>query len=273
MKFYNFSLTIMLLSSTVSINSFWNKWVDTLSAKINNSTELIMHKEFPKAQRIEINNEQGSIVINSWKQDIIAIEVITTSSESCLKDIKVDMELIDNSVKIHTIFIDPKIKGSVVFNILVPHNIDITLTTKQGDIVVKDINGKLNLETTCGDIKLLNPAQNVQAKSTHGSIIIRTDKIEPKKEFNLETDKGNIEFYATATINTNIQASALNGKVTSELPITLVSKTTKLDAAAWKEFRQCVQGTLGTNPTATLNMIAHNGSISILPYTKQNDIF
>jgi DUF4097 and DUF4098 domain-containing protein YvlB len=272
MKFYHVWFTIILLSSTTCLHSFWNKWVDTISAKINNSTELIMHKEFPKAQLIEINNEQGSIIINSWKQDSIAIEVITSCAEAVLKDIKVDIEYIDNSIKIHTIFVDPKVKGSVLFNILVPHKINIVVVTKQGDIVVKDVYGKLNLQTVSGDIKLLNPHENTEAKTSAGSIIIRTDLINPNKEFNLETDKGNIEFYTTTTIHTRLLASALQGKITSDLPITLTSKITKLDAAAWKEFRQVVDGSIGTS-TSTLNMTALNGSIAILPYTKQNDIF
>ena len=168
MKFYRYTMIMVLLSSTPSLNAFCGKWVDTLSAKINNTTELIMHREFPKVQRLELNNEQGSIVINSWKQNTIAIEVITSCPETSIKDIKIDMEHIDDSVKIHTVFTDPKLKGSVVFNILLPKNTDIIITTKQGDIVIKDINGSINLETNTGDIKLLNPRQDLQAKTTHG---------------------------------------------------------------------------------------------------------
>lgn len=272
MKLYRYGILLIFLSSTHPLHSFWNKWVTTISDKINNTTELIMHKEFPKAQRLEINNEQGSILINSWKQDSIAIEYITSCPQASLKDIKVDIECLDNCVKIHSIFIDPKVKGSVIFNILMPSQTHLAIRTNQGDIVVKDMNGPLDLETGHGDIKILNPHQNIKSKTLNGSIIIRTDIIDTHKEFNLETDKGNIEFYAPLTINTRIHATALQGKVTSDLPITLVSKTTKLDACAWKEFRQVVQGTLG-QPSAMLNMIAHNGSISILPYTKQNDIF
>ena len=272
MKFYRYAMVILFLSLPFSLHAFLGTWVDNISAKINNTTELIMHREFPKAQRIEIHNEQGAIVINSWKQDTIAVEMITSCSISSLKDIKVDMEHINKSVKIHTIFTDHKIKGSVSFNILLPRDTDIIITTQQGDIVIKDMNGSLQIQSVSGDIKLLNPRHNVQAKTINGSIIIRTDQIEKNKEFNLETEKGNIELYATQTINTCVYARALNGKVTSDLFITLDSKITKLDATAWREFRQVVHGSLG-EPTSKLNMTADNGSIIILPYTKQNDIF
>ncbi len=272
MKFYRYTMVMIFLSSSLSLHAFWGTWVDNLSAKINNTTELIMHKEFPKAQGIEIHNEQGNIVINSWKQDTIAVEMITSCPESSLKNIKVDMEYIDNSVKIHTIFTDPKTKGSVNFNILLPKDTDIIITSQHGDIVVKDMSGSLQLQSVSGDIKLLNPRHDVQAKTITGSIFIRTDEITPHKNLNLETERGNIELYTTQTINTCVYASALNGKVTCDLFITLDSNTTKLDAAAWRKFRQIVQGSLG-EPTSKLNMTADNGSIIILPYTKQNDIF
>lgn len=272
MKFYQVCLTMALLSSTQVMHSFWNKWVDTVVTKINNTTELIMHKEFPKAQLISINNEQGAVIINSWKQKTIALEIITTAPQATIKDIKIDIEYIDNSIKIHTTFLDPKIKGSVLFNILVPHDTNVTVHTKQGDIVVKDVYGTLELATDTGNIKLLNPRHNLQAQTGNGSISIRTDSIEADKVCNLETDKGNIEFYTTTTINTHVHACAAQGKITSDIPITLTSKTTKLDAAAWKEFRQTINGSIGT-PTSILHMTAHNGCIAILPYTKQNDIF
>ncbi len=73
-------------------------------------------------------------------------------------------------------------------------------------------------------------------------------------------------------MNTYLHACAPQGKVTSELAITLDSKTTTLNADAWKNFRQIVHGMLG-QATSQLNITAHNGSITIMPYMKQNDIF
>jgi hypothetical protein len=92
----------------LQVNAFWSKWFDTIAAKINNITDVILHKEFHKAKKLELHNETGSIVINSWKQDSIAIEVITSCPESTHRDIKIDMECLDEIIKIHTIFKDEK---------------------------------------------------------------------------------------------------------------------------------------------------------------------
>jgi DUF4097 and DUF4098 domain-containing protein YvlB len=263
---------IACLLYSLQVDAFWPKWVDTLAAKINNTTDVIVQKEFHKVKRLELSNENGTIVINSWKQDSVAIEVITSCTEISHKDIKVDMECIHDIIKIHTIFTDEKIKGTVIFNILLPKDIDVIISTKQGDIIIKDVNSDLNLETCNGDIKLVNPHDTLRAKTGDGNILIRTDCIEKYKQFNLTADKGDIEIYTTQAINTYLHASALQGKVVSELPIALDSKTTTLNADAWKSFRQTVHGIIG-EPLSQLNITAHNGSIAIMPYMKQNDIF
>ncbi len=272
MKFYRLLSIIACLLCSLQVDAFWSQWVDTLSSKISSTTDVILHKEFTKANQLELSNENGAIVINSWKQDSVAIEVITNCAKSSHKDIKIDMECMYGVIKIHTIFKDEKLKGTVIFNILLPKNIDILISNKQGDIIIKDVIGDLNLETCNGTIKLINPHDTLKAKTGHGDILIRTDSIAHGKQFNLIADKGDIEIYTTPTMHTYLHACAPQGKVVSELPITLDSKKTTLNADAWKNFRQNVHGIIG-EPLSQLNMTAHNGSIAIMPYMKQNDIF
>ena len=272
MKFYQLSMMITFLCYCLQVDAFWSKLVNNISTRINNTTDVIQHKEFSQAKHLELNNQNGTIVINSWKQNSIAIEVITSCSENSHKNISVTMEQIKDTVKVDTLFTGDTTKGSVVFNILLPKNTNLAITTKQGDIIIKDVNGILKLETFSGDIKLVNPHNFLEAKTEDGNIIIRTDSIEESKEFDLISDKGNIEIYTTQAINTSLHASALQGKVISDLPITLDSKTTALNAEAWKHFKQTVHGVIG-EPSSILSMTTHNGSITIMPYMKQSDVF
>jgi len=272
MNLYQYISIIISLSFSLQIHCFWNKVVDTISSKINSNTEIVIHKEFACADKIELCNEQGTIIVNSWKQKSIAVEVIICTTEMYQKNIKIDMELIDGIVKIHTIFIDPKIKGSVTFNILLPSTIPVDMITRQGDIIIKDIDAQIHAVTLSGDIKLVNPHYDIVAKSSMGNIFIRTDHIEPAKNIELTCDKGNIEIYTTENMNCGITLSALHGKVISELPIKLDSITTTLNQVAWNRFKQCVHGAIGL-PQSQVQCTTHNGLITILPYMKQNDIF
>lgn len=271
MKYYQLRMIITLLLWSLQADSFWSKWIDTIAAKITNSTDLIVHKEFDHAKKLELHNLNGSIVIHSWKQNSIAVEVIISCPEPFHKDIKVDMECIDDIVTINTIVADEKIKGSVLFNILVPTTTNISIVTKQGNISLKDVSNTIDIKTGYGDISIINARDTIQAITEHGTILIQTDYIEKSKESTMISYKGNIELYTTQTINSYIQASALQGKVISDIPITLDSQTTTLDAKAWKKFKQMVHGTIG-NHESKINIVAHNGSISIMPYLQQNTI-
>jgi hypothetical protein len=266
MKFYVKSVMfIFYVSAHLSVNAFWSELIDTCKAKINNTSDVIVHKEFKNAKQLELHNINGSIVINSWKQDSIAIEIITTCSSNAYKEIKIDTELIDKTVKIHTIFTDEKIKGSVIFNILVPTLTDLAIFTKQGDLIIKDVRGNQDLVTLNGNITLINPHATIHAKTHDGNITVRTNSIEPNQEFFLESGKGDIVMHTTTALQAYVNAKALQGKVICQIPIALDSKTTCLNADAWKNFRQQAQGTIG-QPLSKLTCIAHDGSIEIAPY-------
>lgn len=272
MKYYQSCMMIAFLSCSLQADAAWFNWINAITARIHNTTDVILHKEFSHAKRLELNNACGTIVINSWKQNSIAIEVITSCAETSHKDVKVNIDSLHDVIKIHTLFAHEKVKASVVFNILVPKDVDLIIATHQGDIIIKDMHSNLDVQTLDGNIKLVNPHNMLYAKSEHGNILIRTDSIDTAKEFTLIADHGDIEIYTTSAINTYIDASAPEGKIVSDLPITLTSQTTILNADTWKRFRQYVNGSIG-NPLSKLSIIAYNGSIAIMPYIKQNDIF
>jgi len=272
MKFYTLPIIVTLLFSTMQADVFWSKLSDTISSKIKNSRELVIHKEFSTAQRLEINNEHGNIIINSWKQKTIAIEAIINRNETAAKNVTVDIESIDEVIKILTKFSDPKLKATVNFNILLPTDIAIKIITKSGDIVIKDVNNSLDIQTSSGDIKLANLHNNITAITKSGNIFFRTLEIENGKEVELITNKGNIEFCTIPNINCNLNASALQGKVISDIPITLDSKTTLLNQESWNKHKQVVDGRIGQSDSQ-VTIIADHGTISIMSYIKQNDIF
>lgn len=267
MKFYCL-LSIMIASLPLPLQAqgFIPKWIDTLTSKFNNTTDVITHKEFKHAQQLQLHNMIGSIVINSWKQDSIAIEIIESGSHQFHKNIKIDMEQIEDLIKIHTIFLDEALKGSVIFNILLPDYVDLAIFTQQGEITIKDIHGSIDIQTLQGSITLHNTDGNVDAQTRDGNIVMRTQTIQPDKKCTLASGKGNVELSTTTMLQTSINAQALAGKVQSQIPVTLASQTTELNPAAWKKFQQSVQGTIG-NPQAELNIVAYQGSITITNHT------
>lgn len=265
MKFYQLSMIIACLSCNFQADASWTKFVDAVNSKFSSITDEIVHKEFTSAKRLEISNETGSILINSWKQNFIAIEAIVSCSSNMHKQIKVAMESANDTVFIKTLFADDKTKGTIIFNILLPEHIDLALTTKQGDIVIKDVFGALDVKTLQGNVTITNPCTNLKAHTEQGSITIHTHLIQPNHQFEISSTKGDINIYSTPTINVDLQAHAPQGKVTSQIPVSLHSTTTLLNHQAWKHFKQYVHGAIA-EPLSRLYIRANQGSIAIMQY-------
>ncbi|MGZ6254777.1 MAG: hypothetical protein ACXWL5_02225 [Candidatus Chromulinivorax sp.] len=270
MKFYHSYMIIASLLLSMQAQAAWSSWIDTISSKLNGMTDTIMHKEFPQAKQLEIHHEVGNIVINSWNQKSIAIEVITNCAYATQKDVNIEMNHLQDIVKITTHFAQEKIKAQVILNILLPKETEIAIHSKQSDIIIKDITAPLELKTLVGNIKITNPYHTVDAKTENGDIMIRTTQIAPDENFCLISEKGNIDLYTTSVINADIHAFALQGKITSDIPIKLDSKTTTLNPQAWKEFKQIVHGTIGQN-ISHIYITAQSGSIAIKPLLLQEN--
>lgn len=260
---YSISL-FFLLSHHISYG-LWPDWLDTIVSKLYNTTDLIVHKEFYDIDNFYLDNHHGPIVIHSWKQNYIALEIISTCADQAHKYNKISYAVDNKNLIIQTTLADEKIKCSVTFNILAPENMHMFIKTGQSDISINDVSGSINAMTKYGNIKLINPYQPNEITTNHGSITIRTEKISPTAVPHIVCDKGSIFLYTTPSIRVKIQAQALQGTVTSQIPITITPITTQLNQQAWKRFRQEVTGFI-CEPLAHLTMTARQGSIFIAPY-------
>ena len=70
--------------------------------------------------------------------------------------------------------------------------------------------------------------------------------IPQKTEINLTSTLGSIELSLPETVNADVQASSKRGTVICQHPVKLKSYTTTLDQAAWKKFKNSIDGTIGT---------------------------
>lgn len=243
------------------------KFFDKVISKFSKTVEESSQEEFLKIKKIELLNQNGSIIITSWEQKTVALEVIKKGSEENLKDIKIDKQIIDDILQINNIT-DPSIKHDVCFNILVPTNISLKLATQSGIILISQVEGPIEAENDNGHIKIKNCNNNIKAETAQGNISLKTTSIKKKKEISLHTKKGSIKVYLHQDIDVEIDAKAPHGKVSSELEISLYPFTTKLNPKAWSDFKKQAHGVIGTNKDSTVYATTDHGSITIMPYTK-----
>ena len=160
---------------------------------------------------------------------------------------------------------------SVSYDIYLPNETNLELTTHNGAVYVADINGHVNATTHNGKTTAENVngttiltthnggvhCRNITGDSklhTHngGVDVVYSDSAPSVCDVSIVTHNGGISFTAPPDFSARVNASTHNGSVHTDLPITVSGKVSKRKLA----------GTIGTGE-GNLHLETHNGSIKI----------
>lgn len=95
--------------------------------------------------------------------------------------------------------------------------------TSGGSISIKKSHGKVTAETSGGNINAGEVHGDLEAKTSGGSISASLTG-QPKADCHLETSGGSIRLHAMENLAVNLDAKASGGRVTTELPVTVLGE-------------------------------------------------
>jgi DUF4097 and DUF4098 domain-containing protein YvlB len=223
----------------------------------------IITKEFTDVSDLHIINDQGNITVDTWQHPTVMIEIIKTCKD--ISNVQTLSSIEDGTLTLETKIIDLQIKTTVEYNIIVPENTTVTLSTNLGKIVVKQVSQDIKTSTLNGAIEIYGGQKDISAKTDNGNIIIERTMIPDETIIQALTLKGDIIFKTHQSTQACITAKTLQGKVTAELFITLFPKTTKLNSQTWSEQKKEVCGYIGSQTKAKVLLKTNYGNIKILP--------
>jgi hypothetical protein len=190
---------------------------------------------------IEIDNLSGEILVSEVNKPVY---VSATSSDMHLHTIRgsIEIEGISGNIKI------AEIEGDVDINATssdikidsITGKIDIHATS--GSATGRNIWGAISLAQTSGDVYLERLIGEIRVKSISGSIYLEQDsgsidivtqsgnieiKTQPYNEckYYAESNSGRIYFAVPATSSGNLNIETISGDISTEMPITIRSKT------------------------------------------------
>jgi hypothetical protein len=267
--------------------------------------EKIDQKEIPATavESIAINNINGPITIKTgWKKNSLFLKTTKRAKkEHDLSNIDVTVDTSKNNhLTIATHHINPKIVGSVEYELIIPTNLDVALTISgTGAVCIKDVQGNIqvvandNITITNshkavnvtahkkGSIAIVNALGPIEARSHAGNISgehiahnfnahSKTGKVSvayrilpSTSSTNLETISGNIMLALPADTNAEIRGHTTHGTLMSDHYITLRSYATQLNNMAWNKFKKEVDGTIGSGEAA-IALHSAKGNIKII---------
>jgi len=160
---------------------------------------------------------------------------------------------------------------SISFDVQVPNQTGLELTTHNGEIIIKNITGRLDGTTHNGKVTAEQVSGTIELHTHNGSVICREISGDTQLkshngdikvyysqtatsvcDISLITYNGGIELTTPSSFSGEIDASTHNGSIRTDLPITVVGKLSKTK----------LTGKIGTGQ-GKLHLETHNGSITI----------
>jgi len=160
---------------------------------------------------------------------------------------------------------------SVSFDITLPNQADLELTTHNGAVKITNITGKVNAtthngrvtaESVSGAMKLQTHNGGVTCREVSGDMELQTHNGAVEAtcsksasavcDVSIVTHNGGINFTAPPNLSAVVNVSTHNGSINTDLPITVTGKVSK----------RRLTGTIGQGQ-GKLRLETHNGSIKI----------
>jgi DUF4097 and DUF4098 domain-containing protein YvlB len=195
-------------------------------------------KTFAGKATVGVENENGSVTVQSWDRNEIRVEAEKTvdgsgeAAKTAMKELRVDVREEGDSLRVRTV--TPKrgdggffswlagndVDANVRYTITVPRKTNLDLETVNGRIEVRAVDGVMDLETTNGKIEVAKCSGRVNAETTNGGIVAELTATSTGR-MELETTNGGVQIELPAGFRANLDARTTNGSIKSDFPITI----------------------------------------------------
>lgn len=144
------------------------------------------------------------------------------------------------------------VSWSVSFEVQVPRNAMLTLTTRNGGISIDDFGGTAKFRTTNGGISLANVGGDIHGETTNGGVTVDLDGDHwDGQGLDLQTRNGAVRLSMPANYSAALETGTTHGRIAIDFPVT-------------------VQGTIDRELTTTLGAggakiraVTTNGAVTI----------
>lgn len=223
--------------------------------------------EVEPGSQVRLSNTNGSVTVGSWDRPevrMVATKKVQASSDErgreLLEEIRIEISQTAGALVIETErprssafgWLSGRGDTSVSYELTVPREMDLDVTTVNGTVEAKGVRGDLSFRSTNGRIEIAEAAGSVEAHTTNGGISVELTEVDPSSAMRFSTTNGSIKAYLPATLRADLRASTTNGSISSDLPIEIRGTVS----------RKRMEGSINGGG-AELRLSTTNGSISI----------
>lgn len=209
-----------------------------------------------------LSNVNGSIAVEGWDREAVEIHAVKTARHSAadLALVRIDTNAEPGRVSISTIYPpESDIEVSVDYTVHVPRRVVLEqLSTVNGAVRVRGVEGQGQLRSVNGDIDVLASAGGFSARTTNGEVHVELLRLASpsaptSNPMTIETVNGSVALALPHDAAATLDARSLNGDFHSDLPMSLLSAYSP----------RGVRGRLGAG-SVPIQLRTVNGAIRVL---------
>ncbi len=187
--------------------------------------DRIWEKSFELApgSHVSVVNVHGSVMVEGWDRSEVEATVAMRSRTPTdqLNEVHVAVETREGGVSFHTLYpkgLDTPIR--VDYKLRVPRQVHLDeLSTLQGNIVVRDVDGSVEAHNLHGDIEGFNISGSVVAHALTGNIMLSMRTLpDIHLPLQLGTINGNVDLTMPSEANADLELSTVAGNITGGYP-------------------------------------------------------
>src|SRR5262245_41311953 len=217
----------LLLGSVLAIapNHIQTRDSGEVTNQINKTVKLA------PGSNVKVNIVSGDINIETWDSDQAEINITVKASDTAAMERQpIIIEDTPNSL---TIRVEDDKEGrrrgrergwvSHDVSLKLPRNINLKVSSVNGNIVVGAITGDVTGSSVNGGIEIAQAGTSSQLNSVNGSITISLLRLE-ENGLRVNTVNGDVKIGLPQETNAEINFHSVNGAVKSDLPITVIGE-------------------------------------------------
>lgn len=170
---------------------------------------------------VSVVNVQGSVLVEGWDRAEVEATVAMRSKAPTdqLDDVQIAVETRRDGVAFHTLYpsgLDTPIR--VDYRLRVPRQVRLDeLSTLEGEIVVRDVDGTIEAHNLHGDIEGINVSGSVVAHTLTGNILFSLRALPDRRlPFTLATLNGNVDLLMPAQADADLELSTVAGNIVGD---------------------------------------------------------
>lgn len=211
-----------------------------------------------------VRNHKGKCTIISSNENAVKIEAVTKGPSDQIANTEIITKQTNSTISVETTSKTTNPPFAVFYTITAPASMSITVEQCEGDILVKNFNSTLTLDTDRGSINVFNSTESITARAPKGAVSLDIEKLLPQASIFVETG-GKITLTIPQNSHARLSAHTDRGFVSSQLPVTIDTLTvSSLDKKTWDALRRSVEGTIGFGTEEASLILSASGSIFLI---------